>query len=103
MLNCVTCALNPFLVASISGVSSIRNNSFFSNLSQLQKMSGIIESICSLESELWVRRLVAVLGAFILTAANVAFIVSNFTAYSYMYEMLKLNTSRELCFTRTYT
>lgn len=39
-----------------------------------QKMSGIIESFCSLESELWVRRLVSVLGAFILTAANVAFI-----------------------------
>lgn len=34
-----------------------------------------MESICSLESELWVRRLVSVLGTLILTAANVAFMV----------------------------
>lgn len=38
-------------------------------------MSSLMESICSLESELWVRRLVSVLGTLILTAANVAFMV----------------------------
>lgn len=35
----------------------------------------MIESICSLESELWVRRLVSVLAALVLTAANVAFMI----------------------------
>lgn len=41
-------------------------------------MSSLMESICSLESELWVRRLVSVLGTLILTAANVVFMVKTF-------------------------
>ncbi|OXA58650.1 Adenylate cyclase type 3 [Folsomia candida] len=49
--------------------------------SRIMKLSGIMHSVCKLESELWVRRLVSILTAALLIAANLAFMVPCLSSY----------------------